>query len=86
MTLPRNGSRKTDYNESNSSLENLPLTFFYGSEPFLKQHIHTAPITHRDPEITKIIKKPNRHFRLYVVSDFSLSMSISPTVLFKVPD
>ncbi|CBY20502.1 unnamed protein product [Oikopleura dioica] len=36
----------------------------------VKQHIHTAPLTHRDPEITKIIKKPNRHFRLYVVSTF----------------
>ncbi|CAG5113447.1 Oidioi.mRNA.OKI2018_I69.chr2.g7557.t2.cds [Oikopleura dioica] len=44
--------------------------YLQNADDFTKQHIHTAPITHRDPEITKIIKKPNRHFRLYVVSTF----------------
>jgi hypothetical protein len=40
-----------------------------------QQH-HPATVTHRDPEITKIIKKPNRHFRLYVVSfDYRMCFS-----------
>jgi len=51
----------------------LPPEYAFAAAPHedFKQHhqLNPAHVTHRDPEITKIIKKPNRHFRLYVVSE-----------------
>ena len=51
-----------------SEIINSEYAFSTTNQEAPQPHPPHATVTHRDPEITKIIKKPNRHFRLYVVN------------------
>ena len=64
---PQIKQRKTTNGLPNELL-NSEYAFSTNNNDAPQPHPPHATVTHRDPEITKIIKKPNRHFRLYVVS------------------